>query len=461
MTHPLVDYFRCPEHLAVLGTNGQLPADDGYFRFGDAVCYGRQSVGVASRRPNASLVDAARNVASVDGKVIVPFDLAEVVGNLRHERYPEAQRAVEHISSFNLTHDAYYYLRPRLPVSVRRHLQRLHWSGWKRIAFPAWPVDTSVEMLMRQAVALLLETRTVHEFPFIWFWPDGAPGCVMMTHDVEGPSGAQFAPQLMDLDERFGIKSSFQVVPEAPWSTEMSTLELVDALKRRGFEVNVHDLTHDGHLFRDRDRFLIHAETINARGREFGSRGFRSGAMYRRQDWLAALDISYDMSVPNVAHLEPQAGGCCTVMPFFINGVLELPLTASQDYTVFHILGDYSTRLWKEQIDRVLRESGLVSFIAHPDYLVDERARGIYAELLATLDTLRSERQVWIALPSEIDRWWRSRHEMKLVQQGASWRVEGPGSERARVAYARITGGRVVYEVGPSGDRSFGPDKAA
>ena len=134
----------------------------------------------------------------------------------------------------------------------------------------------------------MLERGGVREFPFIWFWPDGAPGCVMMTHDVEGPAGAAFCDELMDLDERFGIRSAFQVVPDAPWSSKV-----VDAgswsmqLKRRGFEVNVHDLSHDGRLFRDRERFLRHAAAINARGREFGSRGFRSGAMYRRQDWLA------------------------------------------------------------------------------------------------------------------------------------------------------------------------------
>ncbi len=128
----------------------------------------------------------------------------------------------------------------------------------------------------------------------------------------------------------------------------------MEQLQRRGFEVNVHDLSHDGHLFRDRELFLRRAAEINARGREFGSRGFRSGAMYRRQDWFADLDFSYDMSVPNVAHLEPQRGGCCTVMPFFLGHVLELPLTTAQDYTVFHVLGDYSTRLWQEQIDRIL-----------------------------------------------------------------------------------------------------------
>ena len=38
----------------------------------------------------------------------------------------------------------------------------------------------------------------------------------MMTHDVEGPPGCDFCDQLMDLDDRFGIKSAFQLMPEAP-----------------------------------------------------------------------------------------------------------------------------------------------------------------------------------------------------------------------------------------------------
>jgi hypothetical protein len=450
MIHPLVDYFRCPEHLAALVTGGPLPDEAGYFRFGEAICYGRQAVGAPSPKVNGHLVDVGLHVSSAGGEVLLPFDLSEAVGNLRFERYPEAQWQVEHISSFTLTHSAYYLLRPALPVAVRKHFQRLHWRGWRRIPFPGWPVDVTVEALMKHAVALLLERGGIRDLPFIWFWPDGAPACVMLTHDVEGTKGAEFCDQLMNLDDQFGIKSSFQVVPDAPWSSRVSTMQLVHSIKRRGFEVNVHDLTHDGHLFRDRETFLRHAETINARGREFGSRGFRSGAMYRRPEWLAALNISYDMSAPNVAHLEPQGGGCCTVMPFFINGVLELPLTASQDYTVFHILGDYSTRLWREQIDRVLQENGFVSFIAHPDYLVDPRAREVYTELLRLLCGLRDERGVWTALPSQIDQWWRSRREMRLVQDGTSWRVEGPGSQRARVAYARLAGGRVVYEVGRS-----------
>jgi hypothetical protein len=280
----------------------------------------------------------------------------------------------------------------------------------------------------------------------------------MMTHDVEGAGGAASCDELMALDVQFGVKSSFQVVPDAPWSTKLSTRQLVEQLKRRGFEVNVHDLSHDGRLFRYRQRFLRHAAAINARGREFGSRGFRSGAMYRRQDWVAALDISYDMSVPNVAHLEPQAGGCCTVMPYFLGHVLELPLTAAQDYTLFHMLDDYSTRLWQEQIGLILEQHGLVSFIAHPDYLREPRAMEVYTDLLRLLAGLRDERQVWIAPPAEIDQWWRNRSGMKLVPDGASWRIKGPGCERARVAYARLDGDRVVYELDRNHRRDGGRD---
>ena len=38
-------------------------------------------------------------------------------------------------------------------------------------------------------------------------------------------------------------------------------------------------------------------------------------AVYRNLDWYAALEFKYDMSVSNVAHLDPQRGGCCTSSP--------------------------------------------------------------------------------------------------------------------------------------------------
>jgi len=209
--------------------------------------------------------------------------------------------------------------------------------------------------------------------------------------------------------------------------------------------VNLHDLNHDGRLFRTRAQFLERARRINDYAHRFGSRGFRSGAMYREQAWYSAFEFEYDMSVPNVAHLEPQRGGCCTVMPYFVGDLLELPLTTAQDYSLFFILGDYSTDLWRRQIAAVLEQNGLISVITHPDYLVGARERAVYVDLLKHLAQLRNDGRTWVALPGEINDWWRSRQKMTLTPSGTAWRVDGAGSERARVAYAILDGDRVVY----------------
>ena len=66
-------------------------------------------------------------------------------------------------------------------------------------------------------------------------------------------------------------------------------------------------MNHDGRLFADKEAFLRHARRINDYAREFGCEGFRSGAMYREQGWFDAFEFSYDMSVPNAAHLEMPA----------------------------------------------------------------------------------------------------------------------------------------------------------
>src|SRR5713226_9868476 len=133
-------------------------------------------------------------------------------------------------------------------------------------------------------------------------------------------AGAAFVPRLMDIDDAFGLKASFQIVPQGQYPVSK---EFLSGIRERGFELNVQDLAHDGNLFRNRKDFLIKARLINQYLHEYRSSGFRSGRMYRNMDWYEALDICYDMSVPNVAHLESQRGGCCTVFPYFVDRVLE------------------------------------------------------------------------------------------------------------------------------------------
>jgi hypothetical protein len=442
----LTERFRCPEFIAPLTTATDLFSRSGYFRFGrDAICYGQCSSGVPAKFVTDDLYDASEKVRTNASAVELPFDPFQIVDNLRFERYAANSReGHDKLLTKNAVRNLYYLVRPFMPVAIRKQFQRVYFRGWENVPFPSWPVDRTVDNIFEQLLACAMRARNVERLPFVWFWPDGAPSCAILTHDVETSAGAEFCPQLMDLNDSFGIKASFQIVPEERYSVPPSFLENI---RKRGFEVNVHDLNHDGHLFNNRAEYLRRAERIRHYARKFGALGFRSAVLYRNVDWFDALDFFYDMSIPNVAHLDPQRGGCCTVFPFLIGTIIELPVTATQDYSLFHILGDYSIRLWQKQIALIRAKHGLMSFIIHPDYIIPERARRVYSELLLHLSELRSQEETWIALPKEVAAWWRMRSEMSLVKEGGSWRIEGKGSERARIAYAVLVDDRVVYEI--------------
>jgi hypothetical protein len=441
----LTDHFRCPEDLADFTVARDLSHDSGYFRLGsNIICYGQCSSGAPAESPAEILHDSREHVSRNGSSVHLPFDPVQIVDNLRCERYHTSKGVP---AANNFVRNMYYLARPFLPVSLRRLLQKLYFRGWDKTPFPAWPVDRTIEDIFEQILVLSMKSKNVERLPFIWFWPEGARSCTMLTHDVETSAGVDHCPQLIDLTDSFGIKSSFQFVPEKRYPIPESLLKTI---RQRGFEINVHDLNHDGHLFSARDQFLRRAERINCYARQFDALGFRSAVMYRNTDWYDAFDFSYDMSIPNVAHLDPQQGGCCTVLPFFIGKILELPVTTTQDYTLFHILNDYSIRLWKEQISLIRQKHGLVSFIIHPDYVIDEAPRRVYSELLQYLCQLRSQGETWIALPKEVANWWRLRSEMNLVKVQGSWHIEGKGRERARLAYAVLAKDRISYEFDPS-----------
>ena len=125
-----------------------------------------------------------------------------------------------------------------------------------------------------------------------------------------------------------------------------------------------------------------------------------------------------------------------------------MKLTATMhDYSLFIILRSYLLELWQKQIELITQKHGLITFIVHPDYVIEKRARDTYQTLLEYIARMRSEGKVWLALTREVANWWRQRQQMKLVQGSGAWRIEGPGKERARIAYAAVDGGEISFEI--------------
>jgi hypothetical protein len=101
--------------------------------------------------------------------------------------------------------------------------------------------------------------------------------------------------------------------------------------------------------------------------------------------------------------------------------------------------------MWSKQVDSIVAKNGLASFIIHPDYIIEPERQALYRALLQMLKRYSSEKNVWLALPREVDTWWRARAAMYLECEDGNWTVRGNGSDRATVAYATLENGIVKY----------------
>ena len=146
-------------------------------------------------------------------------------------------------------------------------------------------------------------------------WPERKKFAVVLTHDVESKAGVRKCRSLMEMELDLGFRSSFNFIPEGSYRVPA---ELREELTTNGFEVGIHDLRHDGHLFTSRRKFKRHATTINGYAREWGASGFRSGFMLRNLDWLHDLDVQYDASTFDTDPFEPQPDGRHTIFPFWV-----------------------------------------------------------------------------------------------------------------------------------------------
>jgi glycosyltransferase involved in cell wall biosynthesis len=256
-------------------------------------------------------------------------------------------------------------------------------------------------------------------------WPGGKKFALVLTHDVESKVGLKKCQSLMHLEMELGFRSSFNFVPEGDYRVPAA---LREELTAQGFEVGIHDLKHDGHLFASYRGFKRRAVRINSYAREWGASGFRSGFMLRNLDWLHDLDLQYDASTFDTDPFEPQPDGGHTIFPFWVprpnggsingqrstsdsssQGYVELPYTLPQDSTLFVVLRETTPEIWMRKLDWIAQHGGMVLVDVHPDYMSFNGSRqtrseypvALYREFLTYVKT-RYAGQYWHALPKEV-----------------------------------------------------------
>lgn len=268
----------------------------------------------------------------------------------------------------------YYGLKPFVPQRLRTAIRRKLATRLRKRIRDVWPIMPGSE-------------RPPENWPG---WPDSKKFALVLTHDVESKTGLSRCRSLMQLELDLGFRSSFNFIPEGSYCVPA---ELRQELTANGFEVGIHDLKHNGHLFSSRRKFKRCAERINGYAREWGASGFRSGFMLRNLDWLHDLEVQYDASTFDTDPFEPQPQGRHTIFPFWVpgpngdfvmdqhsainsssKGYMELPYTLPQDFTLFVLLQEKTPEIWMRKLDWIAQHGGMALVDVHPDYLCFDSA---------------------------------------------------------------------------------------
>lgn len=357
------------------------------------------------------------------GSVFLPFDVDDVCETCWRESYATAARPGT-ARAKRLLMRGYYRARPLMPRRAQIWLRRSFSRIQARSRFPRWPVEPGLHDLYELVLGWLAE---VAQEPVVGLstWPGGRSWALVLTHDVETSLGYENIGLLRDLELAAGFRSSWNLVPKR-YDVDDT---VVAGLEGSGFEVGVHGLYHDGRDLESRATLQRRLPEIRAWAERWGAVGFRSPATHRSWDLMPLLGFDYDSSSPDTDPFEPQAGGCCTWLPFFNGELVELPITLVQDHTLFVILARCGEEAWVEKADYVRTRGGLATLITHPDYMLDAERLGAYERFLARY---ADDPTAWCALPRDVSSWWRRRAASHLERSGDGWVVVGPAADEAR-----------------------------
>lgn len=295
--------------------------------------------------------------------------------------------------------NSYYLLRPFLPRWLQIWGRRLRAVSRSQNS-TRWPIWEAAS------------TRP----PGFPGWPNGKRFAVVLTHDVESTRGVARCEKLASLEQQRGLTSSFSFVPLRYQTPE----SLRNSLTRRGFEILVHGLYHDGKEFRNRKWFEQRRGPMNDYLAQWGTAGFASPSTLHDLSWIAELNIDYSISTPDNDPFEPQGCELGRIFPFWVQspavdrGFVELPYTLPQDLTLFVLLQEKTNAIWRQKLDWIAQHGGMALIKTHPDYMAfDSKDRRLdtypvhhYTDLLDyLLDRYRGE--FWLAKPSEMAAFWR------------------------------------------------------
>jgi len=297
-----------------------------------------------------------------------------------------------------------------VPAKIRTALFNLLLRFKKDPGFPSWPIEKTIEELRSKAA------KSLGPLQHIGFWPEGKNSCICLTHDCDSISGMNNIEKFRKIEEKFGFKSAWNIVPN---KYEID-FEKLKNLENSGCEIGIHGYDHSGETaYLETGQIDNRILKAKQRFKEFQIEGFRSELLNRNSNFLDTLSkhFKYDSSVPDTDIYSPMAyrNGCCSVFPYFIGDMVEIPLTMPQDWRLIRmgLSPNEILDIWKKKLEFIQKVGGVAVINIHPDDFIsgNEKYLKLYEELLQHISLIPNK---WMALPFEIAVWWNERDNSEL-----------------------------------------------
>ena len=231
--------------------------------------------------------------------------------------------------------------------------------------------------------------------PMDW---NGYKACVCLSHDVDSSEGYKFIADLISLENKFGVKSTFNFLTD--WGYKIERTLLRD-LTSDGFEIGLHGFRHDiafglSPEWKIRDQLRRSLDILGVQ-----VKGFRAPAFSitrRLLKILVELGIKYDSSMKT---LSCYGAGVETCYPYRYPGIeiWEVPLTFQDDriFRDLHLSNEEGLGVIKEISSGISDVFGVTVINTHPRLL--KRRLGFYEKLLSWLSSMDN---MWICPMGEM-----------------------------------------------------------
>ena len=355
----------------------------------EAYCLAPEARALATFEYNG--VECAACIKRPEG-IEFAFDVDKAISDIADEAYLTKQRPLTSRLWFN-----YRSIPPGLRVMAARGLSFHKRSDPGKMGFPGWPVDKSIEVLN-----YLKEVTQGSDEKSLW--PEGKKFAFCVTHDLESRHGLKDIERLVNIDRSFGFK--------ACWNVSTMLIEshgkCIERLRASGCEIGCHGYNHDNKFaFLKKEKMRVRLERCAKYIEQYEMKGFRSPSLLRSPELMEELSgyFKFDSSYPDTDAFSEtgERNGCSRIRPFFINRILELPITMPMDSSMLFMGYDHEKMLqvWLKKLDWLRERQGmaLINVHCHRPFSLKGKVYDAYERLLGVV---AKDRNCWRASAGDI-----------------------------------------------------------